>query len=333
MNRSGSTLTRAERIRQRRLRQQQRSRQEGADTRRRLHKPRRARPRRGIPAAPPRAERPVMVGRYAPLGQAVVPPQGATRPQVRLPLRPGAEVVATLPRLRLGWHWLSGALALFAFLVVWALWTWPMFRVQEVKVVGAKRVDPQALRWLAGLGQPAIKINPSLLAASLQAAYPVLADVRVQVVFPNRVVVQVRERRPVLVWAFQGRRYWVDAEGVFFPAMQGKGPEVIVRAQGMPPGVQEPELTGQTLPVEMVAALQTLAQALPPGTPLAYHPAYGLGWVAPEGWQVYLGPRPTAVEARLTLYRALVEELARRGVRPSVVNLSSLNAPYVRMEP
>lgn len=57
-------------------------------------------------------------------------------------------------------------------------------------------------------------------AAARVAALPTVAGVEVRAILPDRLVVTVTERRPVLIWVTAGERFAVDAEGWIFAAVQ-----------------------------------------------------------------------------------------------------------------
>ena len=143
---------------------------------------------------------------------------------------------------------------------------------------------------------------------------------------------QVLERQPVLVWAYHDSRWWVDPQGVLFPIVGEAEDLPVVQASALPPGLDQHE--GKwVLPSDLVQALLVLSAYVPQGQPLVYDPHHGLGWKAPEGWRVFVGKRPTQMAARMQLYWALREYLLSEGLRPALIDLSVLDAPYFRMEP
>jgi len=72
---------------------------------------------------------------------------------------------------------------------------------------------------------------------------------------------------------------------------------------------------------------------VPAGTPLVYHPQYGVGWQAEEGWRVFVGQDLSNMDQRMVLYQAVASWLKEKGIHPALVNMASLKAPYYRMEP
>ncbi len=314
------TLTRAERVRRRR-----------GNTR---PQPRRA---KTVAAhAHAASGTPVVVSRYGVLSGAAVPVSGRVRRQVRVSRGRNTEVVASVPALALGWRWLSLGLSVFLIVLIAALWYAPVFRVDAPEVRGLQYLDAgQVASRLGVVGRPVFGLDPALVAEQVEAL-PAVAHVEVHVALPNRVVVTVQERQPVLVWHTGRKTWWVDARGVAFaPPVAEAPPQALqVRAAALPEeaaDLRPGEM--QLLSPAQVEALQTLARYLPQGTPLVFSARYGIGWQAPEGWQVFVGQKLTHMEQRMVLYEAIARWLKAQHIHPALVNVASFRAPYYRMEP
>ena len=325
--RARTTLSRAEMVRQRRQTKQATA-----------VKPSRTHKRRSTSAAPPPAS--VVVSRYG-MGQAVAS-ASAPRPRVagarrlRVSRRGYTEVVASVPLPALGWRWLSLTLASLTLFLLAALWFAPFFRVDVPQVQGVRYLPAgEVAVALPVRNRPVVALNPARLAADLQASFPAMAQVKVRVGFPNRVTVVVQERQPVLAWRAASRTWWIDAHGLAFTPPVAKTPAGlrVVQADVFPQAATKVR-TGlwQVLSPQQVQSLQALSRAVPQGTPLVFSARYGLGWQAPEGWQVFVGREMTRLPQRLALYQAIAQWLRKEGIRPAMIDLASLRTPYYRLK-
>jgi hypothetical protein len=52
--------------------------------------------------------------------------------------------------------------------------------------------------------------------------------------------------------------------------------------------------------------------------------------VDPNGWQVYIGKDLNQFEAKMATYQAIISELESRGIRPTLVSVEHLDAPFYR---
>jgi cell division protein FtsQ len=75
-----------------------------------------------------------------------------------------------------------------------------------------------------------------------------------------------------------------------------------------------------------------LIQKLPEGTTIVYDKMNGLGWSDPQGWQVFIGKDLENFEAKFALYQALTNMLNDQGIRPYLISVEHLNAPFYRVE-
>lgn len=87
----------------------------------------------------------------------------------------------------------------------------------------------------------------------------------------------------------------------------------------------------------LVSSVQTLSAFLPTDTALVYTSQHGLGWRDPGGWDVYFGARFDAnASADLDQKQLVYEEIARylkaNGLKPVLVSVENVHAPYYRME-
>ncbi len=281
-------------------------------------------------------EMPPMVSR-----RGVMATPAATRGQrparrrynIALPMTAGAEMrLPSVPQMRVGARLLSFALAALLGWGLYFLWSAPQFTVAAAEVEGLARLTPNEVNTvLAVSGQSIFEIRPRQLHERLQAAFPELLDIRVRVGFPAVVNISAIERAPAIAWEHEGILTWVDAGGfAFLPRGEAEGVVYII-AHGLPPATESELAQGQQLlSPELARAILTLAAAAPEETTLAYDPRYGLGWQDPRGWQVYFGLQPTDMPARLAVYRTIVATLREEGIRPSLISVEYLHAPFYR---
>lgn len=331
------TLTRSEALR-RRKEEEQKMRDKLTQKRASTPKPAAA----SKPAAPPKQERAaprvspsVSRSRFrARYDVAVMPARGQAR--VATTVHPQSPSIA-LPRITFGPRWFSMLLVIACVTMMYFYVTEPYFLVQEAVVYGNQRVSSQDINSVLGIAnQPAALLNPAQIEYNILAAFPEIYGAYIQVNLPAEVTITVAERQPVAAWAQDGQVVWVDAYGYAFPPRGVVDGLVTVAAAGNPPTPGNLDLT-QTigarpfLTPELSAAIATLAPQVPEGAALVYDPQYGLGWADPRGWRAYFGKNNSDITAKLAVYQSLVENLAARGVQPTIISVEYPNSPFYRV--
>jgi cell division protein FtsQ len=247
---------------------------------------------------------------------------------------PGAELrLPSIPQIRLGWRFLSGLLTMALLGMIYYAMTSPMFQVEEFQVNGLHRLTENDIYQVVGVwGEPIYMVNPQEVKAELEAAFPELSSVGVQVGLPAEVIVTVEEREPVLAWFDNGQEKWVDAQGYIFPPRGDPGPLPAVEGMLPIPSTVDEESTPASLPVKLVDSIIKMGMRAPQDTRVVFNPEHGLGWFDWRGWDVYFGWDEEDFNMKLHVYDVLVSRLEREGVTPAWISVEYLHAPYYRME-
>ena len=281
--------------------------------------------------------------------------QNPPRRRIDVPLKvTGAEVrLPAIPLVHLGWRAVSFIMVLMMLASLVLMWKGPIFQASGVEAVGLKRLTASDLNAVLGIyGKSIFTLNPNVLHEALSQAFPELSRISVKVGLPAKIKVTVTERVPVIAWTQDGVETWVDAQGISFPP-RGTPKNAIVQVEGYgnPPGeTQAAAATGQagsaaSVPVpgtpntptlrlspELVSSILALGAKMPEGTVLVYDSQHGLGWNDPNGWEVFFGPEDQDMDMKLVVYQALVERLKNDGIKPALISVEYLHAPYYRME-
>lgn len=130
------------------------------------------------------------------------------------------------------------------------------FDVRSVVVEGNTLAYADAIVSASGaLGQPIFRLDTQEVARRV-AAYPAVASAEVSARFPDRVVVQLHERVPVLVWQVGDAAVLVDAQGwVIAPGYEAKLPRVLQQGGKLP-------AAGTQLPGDLVQASAAITKRL-----------------------------------------------------------------------
>ncbi|HCU56726.1 MAG TPA: hypothetical protein DF984_00600 [Anaerolineaceae bacterium] len=263
--------------------------------------------------------------------------------------------IPALPRLHIGWRLISGAIFSLSLAVVITFSSLGTFKVSAINLEGAERLTPETLTAQLGLtGTAIIKVQPDDLETRIVALFPELSSVKVSVGLPASVTIKVVERQPLIAWYQDGTTYWIDAEGVLFPASGETPVSQTVYATGNPPAAYVPlaEDTGEEATVketaeteslpgtalqkatttEFVQGVMTLLNYLPENSALQFDPEYGLGWQDPQGWLVYFGKDIENIDLKLIEYQMIIAKLSEENLTPALISLEFLHAPFYRLE-
>ncbi len=295
------------------------------------------------PAAQPRAEQ--VTPRISPsvsrsrfrarYDVAVMPVRGQARAAAAT-AQPQSPSI-TLPRVTFGPRWFSMLLVLACAAMMYFYVTEPYFLAQEADIHGNLRVPAQDINSVLGIAnQPAALLNPAQIEYNITASFPEIYGAYVQIELPAKVTITVAERQPVAAWAQDGQVVWVDAQGYAFPPRGEIEGLATVTAAGNPPTLENIDLAQPLgarpfLTSELSAAIATLAPQVPEGATLVYDPRYGLGWSDPRGWQAYFGKNNSDTITKLLVYQSLLENLAERGVQPTIISVEYPNSPFYRV--
>jgi len=248
-----------------------------------------------------------------------------------------AEVRApgiTLPKL--GTRTVSGILAILLAFLLYTLWNSPAFTVSGADVTGNERLSVDEINTgLQLIGQPIFVARPEIMEQTLLLFYPDLERVDVKVALPNRVIVTVKERTPVIAWNQDGGVKWIDSNGMVFPQRGQVEGLITINASGNPPPIpadpENPESIPPFLAPDMIQAIIDITPYIPSDSSLAFDPIYGFGWQDSRGWRVYFGENTKDVPTKLLVYQAIVDHLIRQGIQPALISVEYLDAPYYRL--
>jgi len=230
---------------------------------------------------------------------------------------------------------ISGISSVVLTAILLLLWSASLFTVSGAEVSGNLRLSVDEISLKTGiLGEPIFKAVPAQIEANLRTAYPDLSSVQVSARLPNRIVVEVVERTPLIAWFQNGAITWIDTEGMAFMPHGEVSGLVQVASNGSPTDV----VYDPSLPVyeqifinpDMVQAILNLAPYVPDGMLLIYDPEYGIGWQDPRGWDVQIGHDTQDLPLKLTIYQAMVERFINQGIQPTLISMEYLDAPFYK---
>ena len=151
---------------------------------------------------------------------------------------PGVEIrLPAIPSIHLGWRLLSIVLAVGLFVILYHLWTSPLYQVQVAELEGSHYLDQETVNQMLNLyNKPIFTIDPKQMETDLQRAFrDLLVDSSIQVIWPATVIVTVQERQPIIAWEQGGETVWVDDEGVAFDPVGENNDLIKVSAAAEPP--------------------------------------------------------------------------------------------------
>jgi hypothetical protein len=241
----------------------------------------------------------------------------------------------TLPHIEFSSRWISATLTVALLVGLYMMWTSSMFLVTAPELTGNQRLSTNDIYTMTQMvGKPIFAAFPAQIESALRMAYPDLSSVSVHVAFPNRIIISVVERTPVLAWYQNGAMAWIDESGVAFPARGTALNLINVVANGTPPQVQNdaaaPAYERVYVQPQMVQQFTELYPYVPAGTPMVYDPSYGIGWQDSRGWQIFFGQTTNDIPLKIKAYQAIVDMLTLKGVQPTLISVAYLDAPFYR---
>ena len=253
----------------------------------------------------------------------------------------GAEMrLPSIPTLGIGWRLFSVMLIALLSFVMYFLWSAPFFSVENIDITGLVHLSDEEVDNAANvIGKSIIFVDPEQLAQRLQAAFPELENISVETEIPNKVNVNLVEHQPVLAWQQEGQTYWIDENGAAYLPHSDENPGIIVQADGLiisSPAASEELLEGEEqelkIPAELVNAVLTLSKELPENSLITYDSQHGLGWFDPRGLQVYFGADGEDMSMKWKVYSKTFNRLKKAGIRPALISVEYVHAPYYRLE-
>lgn len=276
--------------------------------------------------------------------------RGANGVEIRMPALPAANV---------NWQSASLYIAFALLLVVILLTNLSGFQVAAVELKGANRVTgADVTPAVVAVSHSIFTLDRETVVKAVAAAFPEFSKISLRVALPNRVVLNVSERQPVLAWISGDTTQWIAADGVVMPARGDGGTlltissDVAVPASSPASADQSSASTSdstdaqastdasttaaaagpQIVSQQLLQAAVSLASQMPSGASLVYDPVSGLGWNDPQGWQVYFGLDLSDIALKQSEYQAILARLQSLGITPSLISVAHIDSPYYRTE-
>jgi hypothetical protein len=257
---------------------------------------------------------------------------------------PGVEIrLPSFPVITIGWRVVSFSLVVGLVWMLNFLLTSPMFQVHSVELNGAWRLSVDEIaRSLNLYDKPIFVLDPQLLEEELAVAFSELSEISVQIGLPAQVLINVNERVPMISWIYDSDSIWIDGNGYVFEPRGDVEKLVVVLANSPPPTSSvviaedislETNLDDQgVISPEFIEAIFTLKSKAPEGIDLIYDAHHGLGWKDPQGWDVFFGLRVENIQIKLHVYESIVSRLLSEDLKPALIDVEHVHAPYYRME-
>lgn len=263
-------------------------------------------------------------------------------------------------RIRIGWRFFSALLALFFSACLLIGWRSVDFRVVSVEIKGTERISADEIQASLNLTQePIFAVKPGEIAQNISKFFPELKQIHISASFPNRITITLKERKPILAWKTIDGTIWVDEEGIIIPARGFSDSLLTIESSTLPifayprsEGGGEPEMEQfhekrnywklpkysmswfeyhRNIEPGLFNAILRLKQFIPGESIFLFDIHRGLGWNDVHGWKIFVGLDLEKINEKMLAYERIVSELTSRGIRPTLVSVEYLYAPYYRM--
>jgi hypothetical protein len=240
--------------------------------------------------------------------------------QVRIVQAPVAS--RSLHWLHYVWRLSLVALVLMAVAALWLALD-SRFYIYHADVVGAERLSSGEVFRASGLaGLHVLWARPSKLETLMLDELPTIESAQIACSLPAECTITIVERQPKVTWEEGEQLWWVDAEGVIFPAEGSLSEGWFVR--GSLPRDGEGRLDERV----RVALSELWAMGVDDiPSELQYVPSRGLAFINEQGWRVIVGQGAGMAE-RLRVFEQLAKYLKARDLTPRFVDVRFPGAPY-----
>ncbi len=238
-----------------------------------------------------------------------------------------AKPSARLAPRSLGGLWqIRGGTVLSVLLLTALVWltsqffTTYRFYVYEAEVQGNQFVDRDEIYHASGLHELSMFWINSAQAEAAISNLPGIKEARVTCQLPNRVRIEVVERRTQIVWQRGEARYGVDDQGTILP-LEGES-EGMFLIQDLRTGPFE---VGDRIDPEVVRSALELRRLLPETVALQYSEDKGLSFYQ-GGCPIYFGSGDVA--EKVAILNALLRHFSSEGVQPQYVDVRFVESPF-----
>ncbi len=200
------------------------------------------------------------------------------------------------------------------------------FYVTRVRVLGNTRTPPLEILQASNIaGEHIVWVNHADAERRITQGVPSIKSARIDCQLPNRCIIQVQEREPMVAWKFGGAVTWLADDGIAFAARVTSGDDLNLIVVEAPQGPAL--LPGKEADPKLVKAVLAIVHEIPDVRHYRYSGEHGLEFSDARGFPVYLGLGENMAD-RALIWKSLREQLAQNGVTPKFVDLRFPLAPY-----
>ena len=203
----------------------------------------------------------------------------------------------------------------------WLLLRSPLLQVQEVKVVGAEKLDAATLAAASGLEGENILFADTGKAKERLSQVAMIKDLSIERQWPGKMVIKVKERQPWGYWRVKEQIYVIDDEGFVLDNDQpGEGAPTIVQLDS-----ERQWLPGERVEVHAVDLARQLIESAPRSlgravVGLEYSDRSGLTVVLEGGLRATFGD-DRDLDYKISALYVLLEKAQRDGREVHAVDL------------
>lgn len=203
----------------------------------------------------------------------------------------------------------------------WLLLRSPLLQVQEVKVVGAEKLDAATLAAASGLEGENILFADTGKAKERLSQVAMIKDLSIERRWPGEMVIKVKERQPWGYWQVKEQIYVIDDEGFVLDNDQpGEGAPTIVQLDS-----ERQWLPGERVEVHAVDLARQLMESAPRSlgrsvVGLEYSDRSGLTVVLEGGLRATFGD-DRDLDYKISALYVLLEKARRDGREVHAVDL------------
>jgi cell division septal protein FtsQ len=191
--------------------------------------------------------------------------------------------------------------ALIIGLIYWVVFS-PAFKVHSTATItGVKRLESAEVYAASGIdGKSIFSISPKKVENRLKSELPYIKSVKVKVALPNKVMIRVEEREPLIEWDNPVKPMWISEDGTVLRII-GDAFDIMHLYD------QEGKAVGKDgkMPVDYVKGMELLHDQLQISD--FTMGKKGLEIRDPAGWEVYFGA-PHKLCSRIDRYLKLRKE-------------------------